>query len=456
MKHLFLLALLIWGIAQADLAMAQVNTSPARFKLITVDPGHFHAALVQKFMYADVDSVVHVYAPGGDDLNEHLKRIERFNTRTNDPTRWVETVYTGPDFFAKMLVEKPGNVVVLSGNNAKKTDYILQSVKAGLNVLADKPMAITPADFAKLKQAFALAAANKVLLYDIMTERFEITTMLQRELSQQKELFGELVKGSPDEPAITKESVHHFSKLVAGVPLKRPQWFFDVRQEGEGIVDVTTHLVDLVQWESFPEQPLNPADAKVLTARRWATPLTPAQFKQVTGADSFPEYLQHDVKGGALQVFGNGEFTYQLRGVHARVSVIWNFEAPTGAGDTHFSIMRGTKANLVIRQGAEQKFKPVLYIEATQGTAETKLAANVRHAIEIVAKKYPGVSVESDGKSWRVTVPEKYHNGHEAHFVQVTENYLRYLREGKLPDWEVPNMITKYATIMQAYQMSRP
>ena len=25
-----------------------------------------------------------------------------------------------------------------------------------------------------------------------------------------------------------------------------------------------------------------------------------------------------------------------------------------------------------------------------------------------------------------------------------------------LPDWEVPNMITKYATIMQAYRMSRP
>ena len=47
-------------------------------------------------------------------------------------------------------------------------------------------------------------------------------------------------------------SVHHFSKIVAGAPLKRPQWFFDVRQQGEGIVDVTTHLVDLVQWEAFP------------------------------------------------------------------------------------------------------------------------------------------------------------------------------------------------------------
>ncbi len=450
--RLLIAALVLLGLTSV---VAQTHSAPARFRLMTVDPGHFHAALVQKFMYADVSPIVHVYASAGDDLAEHLKRIERFNSRTNNPTHWDEKVYTGPDFFAKMLAGKPGNVVVLAGNNAKKTDYILQSVKAGLNVLADKPMAITPADFAKLKQAFEVAAANQVLLYDIMTERFEITTMLQRELSRQQELFGELVPGSPTEPAITKESVHHFSKLVAGVPLKRPPWFFDPRQEGEGIVDVTTHLVDLVQWEAFPEQTLSPADAKVLAARRWTTALTPAQFKQVTGADSFPDYLQGDVRDGALQVYCNGEFTYQLRGVHAKISVIWNFEAPPGTGDTHYSIMRGTQANLVIRQGAEQKFKPVLYIESAKGADDKALAAHARQAVETVARKFPGIGLEPDGRGWRVTIPEKYHNGHEAHFAQVTENYLRYLRAGRLPDWEVPNMITKYATIMQAYELSR-
>ena len=52
-------------------------------------------------------------------------------------------------------------------------------------------------------------------------------------------------------------------------------------------------------------------------------------------------------------------------------------------------------------------------------------------------------------------MPDKYSVGHEAHFAQVTENFLRYLRDGKLPEWEVPNMLTKYATIMQAYELSR-
>ncbi|MDA0201320.1 MAG: hypothetical protein O2806_05930, partial [Bacteroidetes bacterium] len=37
-------------------------------------------------------------------------------------------------------------------------------------------------------------------------------------------------------------------------------------------------------------------------------------------------------------------------------------------------------------------------------------------------------------------------------FGQVTENYLKYFREGKLPDWEIPNMITKYYTTTKAYQ----
>lgn len=436
-------------------ASAGGATEAPKFRLITLDPGHFHAALVQKFMYADVDPLVHVYAPAGDDLQEHLKRINGFNTRASKPTQWREKLYTGPDFLERMLAEKPGNVVVLSGNNARKTDYIVRSVEAGLHVLADKPMAITPADFVRLKTAFAMAEQKGVLIYDIMTERFEITSMLQRELSRHPALFGELEKGTPEQPGITKESVHHFSKMVAGAPLKRPQWFFDVRQEGAGIVDVTTHLVDLIQWEVFPEQILNPSDVSMLKARKWTTAVTPEQFKKTTGAGEYPEYLRGDVQDGVLQVAANGEFTYRLRDVHARVSVVWDFEAPPGAGDTHFSMMRGTRANLVIRQGAAQRFKPMLYVEKSPSEDDATHEAALRSAIAAVQSRHPGIGLRREEGVWVVTVPASYEVGHETHFAQVTENFLRYLREGRLPDWEVPNMITKYSTIMQAYEMSR-
>jgi predicted dehydrogenase len=288
-----------------------------------------------------------------------------------------------------------------------------------------------------------------------MTERFEITSMLQRDLSRVAALFGDLQKGTADEPAITKESVHHFSKIVSGAPLIRPAWFFDVEQQGEGIADVTTHLVDLIQWTVFPEQVLAPADATMLQARRWTTPVSRAEFAKVTGADAFPDYLQRDVRDDVLHVYSNGEFTYRLRDVHAKASVIWNFEAPEGTGDTHFSMMRGTRANLVIRQGAAEKFTPVLYIERASSVTEADHEAAVKDAIASLQGRYPGVDVRRDGDRWAVAVPASYAVGHEAHFGQVTEKFLAYLRAGTMPDWEVPAMLTKYATIMKAYEMSR-
>jgi predicted dehydrogenase len=441
--------------AQQVLQQAAPRADSARFRLLTLDPGHFHASLVQKFMYPDVDSVVHVYSAGGDDLAQHLARVESFNKRGDQPTRWVEKVHTGPDFLERMIADRAGNVVVIAGNNARKTEYIVRSIDAGLNVLADKPMIRTPDDLVRLRQAFQSAERKKVLLYDIMTERNEVTTALQRELSMQPALFGTLVKGTTENPGISKVSVHHFSKIVAGSPLKRPEWFFDVRQQGEGIVDVTTHLVDLVQWEAFPGQTLQQSDVRMLSARRWTTSISPAQFEKVTGAKQFPSYLQRDVKDGVLQVYSNGEMNYTVRGVHARVSVTWNFEAPEGTGDTHYSMMRGTKANLVIRQGAEQKFKPVLYVERDASVTVATHEAALKSAVDRLQGKWPGVAVRRDGDRFVVDVPAKYDVGHESHFAQVTSAFLRYLREGKLPEWEVPNMLVKYGTIMEGYRKSR-
>jgi hypothetical protein len=210
-----------------------------------------------------------------------------------------------------------------------------------------------------------------------------------------------------------------------------------------------------VQWEAFPGQTLKLSDVQMVNARRWTTPISPAQFKKVTGADSFPSFLKRDVKDGVLQVYSNGEMNYRLRGVNARVSVTWNFEAPEGTGDTHFSMMRGTKANLVIKQGAEQKYKPMLYVERLPSVTPAAHEAALTAAVERLQGKWPGVSVRREGDQHVVVVPAKFDVGHESHFAQVTTDFLRYLREGKLPEWEVPNMLVKYGTIMQGYEMSR-
>src|SRR5690606_2108631 len=257
------------------------NQKEGEVKLITLNPGHFHAALVQKSMYEGVSPEVYVYAPEGDELDAHLKLIEKYNTREEEPTSWKENVYKGADFLQKMLSEKKGNLVVLAGNNKEKTNYIAQSVQAGFNVLADKPMAIDASGFDLLKKAFDDAEKKNVLLYDIMTERYEITNTLQKELFMMSDVFGELEKGSKDNPSIIKESVHHFFKNVSGAPLIRPAWYYDVDQLGNGLVDVTTHWVDLIQWTCFPEQVLDyQKDIKMTEAERWATLIAPSQFKK--------------------------------------------------------------------------------------------------------------------------------------------------------------------------------
>ncbi len=423
--------------------------------LMTLDPGHFHASLIQKVMYPQVDSIVYVFAPEGPDVQDHLNRIQSFNNRDNEPTQWEEKVYTGTDYFEQMVLQKPGNVVVISGNNSIKADYILNSVNAGLNVLADKPMVIFPEDFPKLEQAFKVAEQKGVLLYDIMTERHEITIILQRELSGIPEIFGQMKQGSPEDPVVTKESVHHFYKHVAGSPLKRPPWFFDTNQQGDGLVDITTHLVDMIQWECYPEEIIKKEDIEINKSTHWPTSLNTEEFRKVTGMDEFPGYLGKDVENGNLMVYANGEIIYRIRDIWAKVKVEWNLKAPEGGKDTHYSIMKGTLSNLIIQQGEKENYRPELYVELTGDVDseefEKSLTEMVNHKITIEGLQV----VQEDVKRWRIEIPGKYRIGHEAHFGQVTDKFLGYLVDGKLPEWEVPNMITKYYTTTEALKMAR-
>jgi predicted dehydrogenase len=435
---------------------SQSKENKAAVRLITLDPGHFHAALVQKSMYAGVDSNVYVYAPDGPDVQLHLDKIKAYNDNVQNPTHWNELVYLGKDFLDKMLAEKKGNVVVIAGNNQNKTQYIKRSVEGGFNVLADKPMAIDKANFALLKNAFDTAAKKKLLLYDIMTERYEITNTLQRELSLLPEIFGTLQKGTPGKPAVEMESVHYFYKYVSGNVLTRPTWFMDVTQQGEGITDVATHLVDLVQWECFPEKTIHyENDVKVNSARRWSTNLTLGQFNIITNQNAVPDYLKKNiVRDSILQVFANGEIHYQLNGVYVHVTARWDYKAPEGSGDTHYSLLRGSKASLVIKQGVEQNYKPTLYIEPASGNVGSSENQLTQKFKEIQAK-YPGVELKKMDNGWEVIIPEKYKEGHEAHFSRVTEKFLGYLKNGKLPTWEVPNMLAKYYTTTQALELAR-
>ncbi len=254
------------------------------------------------------------------------------------------------------------------------------------------------------------------------------------------------------------ESSHNFYKNVSGSVVVRPAWFMDASQQGEGIVDVTTHLVDLVQWECFPEQSLEYSkDIVIDSARRWPTNMTNTQFKTITKLDYVPSELERNKQNDSLiQVWSNGEINYTIKGVHAKVSVVWEYQTASG-NDAHYSLMRGSKANLVIRQGEEQHYQTVLYIEPLKNDAAYEKA--LMEQIKKIQEKYPGVELKKmvrPGRSdqWEVIIPDKYREGHESHFARVTENFLDYFKNHNMPAWEVPNMLAKYYTTSKALEIA--
>lgn len=422
-------------------------------RLVIVDPGHFHSALIQKDMYAQVAPRVSVYAPLGPELADYLSRIHLFNTRKENPTRWELDIHTGEGFFERMLAEKAGNVAVFAGRNREKIGRIVRSLEAGYHVLADKPWIIVSEDLPRLAAALDLARNKGLVGYDIMTERYEITSILQKELVNEPAVFGRLVQGSENEPAVSAMSIHHLMKQVSGAPLRRPAWFFNIGENGEGIADVGTHVVDLIQWTAFPDVQLDyRTDLRMLGAKRWPTRISRTQFNQVTGESDFPAQLTPWVNGGQLDYYCNNAARYTVRGAHIAVEVLWNWEAPAGGGDVYQATFRGTRADVEVCQGREENYLPELYVrpheDAVLGCLEQK--------IDALQKDWPGVDMRIEPGRARILIPERYRVGHEAHFAQVTRALLGYLKDpNSLPAWERSNMLLKYYICTTAVDLGR-
>jgi hypothetical protein len=403
----------------------------ASVHLITLDPAHFHAALVQKEMYAAVESKASVYAPLGLDLTDHLTRVARFNQRAEDPTHWELEIHAGPDSLSRMLREQaPGSVVVLSGRNGSKIERIEQSVAHGFHVLADKPWILRSADLPRIASTLNDAAAKGIIAYDIMTERFEITSMLQRQLVNAPDVFGTLLPGSPTEPAIYMDSMHRIVKTVAGVPMLRPLEFFDIQRQGEGLSDVGTHLIDLAQWIAFPDSAIHyQTEIEMLGARRWPTTLTADQWRTVTGtAPQTPANFDY---------YGNNFVSYTIRGIHIQLDVRWDLE---GASDTHMARFRGSKSTIEVRQGEAESYRPEVYIVPNAPALHAELRAALESQLQTM-----DITITDRGHEFLLNIPDHHRIGHEAHFAEVTRQFFGYLENPQsMPAWETPNMLAKY------------
>jgi hypothetical protein len=418
-------------------------------RLIEVDPGHPHAAALHAGMLDGFSDTAHIYAPLGADLTAHLNRVAEFNRRAKNPTHWSLEVYAGPDYLQRMLREPPGNVVVLSGRNRKKIDYIDAALRSGQNVLADKPWIIEAKDLPRLEAALRTAEDKHRIAYDAMTQRFDAAYQLQRQLVSDPEIFGEPAPGTPEKPSVRMENLHALLKMSSAGPSLRPAWYFDIRQQGEGIADVGTHLVDLVEWTLFANQSIDyRRDIQVLRARRWPTVLTREQFERVTGEKPWPDFLRDSVKDDRLQYFTNNDAVFTIRGVHVLVSVKWEYEAPAGVKDSYFASYEGTHSRIELREGAAEHYLPEVFVIPGLGYREPVLA-------RLKAMRPSGV-VEPSGEALHVVLTPADRTRDENYFGLLADGFLGYVRDPKtLPAWETPNMVAKYYITTRCVQLAR-
>jgi predicted dehydrogenase len=355
-------------------------------------------------------------------------------------------VYRGEDCLEKLIDEKRGDIVVLAGRNNTKMKNIDTLNRAGLAILADKPWVTTEEALPFLRSTMA---SDRPLAADIMTERYEIATLLQKEFLAEENVFGRVRIEDDGSPAVFMECVHHLYKIVNEKPLVRPSWYFDIDVQGEGIVDTTIHLADMTQWMLFPGTPIDyEKDIELIEARRWATMVPLDKFAKITGTDQFHRAIREYVKDDVLDYFCNGELIYRIKGMPVHLREIWYLDEPPGGRDTHRSLIKGTRSDLMIRQLPETGFKTELLVVPHENREQVEEA--VQECLTKWSDRYPGLSTIPEKNALLIQIPDNLRTTHEQHFYRVRDAFIEHLDKGTAPPEHRSCTIAKYTLLAKA------
>jgi predicted dehydrogenase len=355
-----------------------------------------------------------------------------------------------------MLREPSGNIVVVTSRNDVKIEYILSCLRAGQNVLVDKPWIIDGNDLASLEQAVNLAKEKRLVFFDGMTERFNVAYQIQRELVRDPGVFGQPITGTSAQPAVELQNLHSLVKFNREKVMVRPAWFLDIRKQGEAIADVGTHLIDLEMWTLFPDQAIDyRRDIKVLNATRSPTTLTLPQFQRLTNEKEWPTFLQPSVRDNQLQYFCNNTASYTIRGIVAGISDRWEYESKGALSDSYLVVYRGTRATIRVRQSKLEKYVAEIDVIPNEEERPTAFAVALERKLKNLAGVYPNLSLHQSGRSIRVLIPDDLRARGGSTFGQLVEQFIEFVRHPKsFPSWEQPNLLAKYYITTTAVRMA--
>lgn len=419
--------------------------------LLFLEPGHFHAALLLKSVNPRIAKEIHLYASPGPERDSFLALVESFNTREDAPTHWQVRLHDAADrtdALEQLVTDRLGRAVVIAGRNGDKLSQIERLHREGFAVIADKPWITASSSMDHLKSA----CTGSPLAMDIMPDRHELLSRIRRKVVATPEVFGEFALDDPLRPAIEITSVHHLYKIVNGAPLRRPGWYYDVTEQGDGLVDVQSHLTDQAQALVGASHQYD-YDHEVLidSVRLYTTPVALDLFQESTGLDTFPDNLAPWIKDDVLNYPCNGDIRYRLCGVSIRQVAEWGEREPEGGGDLHGAVIRGTRAVLEVEHGIHTDFVPQIHLSPQPGV---DIAAALHDEVATWQDEFPGLGVESEDHRFRFTTPDSLHSTHESHFALELSRFLDYLDAGTWPDELQRRIFTRHSILAEASELA--
>lgn len=412
-----------------------------RFDII--DPRHFHGGLPLQSRYEGVEGLetlsdVYVYYANDNNLGAFEDIITKIRV---EDMAWEIHCHQSDDPLEDMLKAGTGNVLIVSCRNVDAINVINQAVTSGNYelILADKPWVIEPKRMPLLEHTLDTAEVEGIILVDLMTERYEFGTIMQKLIMENTDLFGGLVDGTKENPAIFKHSIHILDKGIY-----RPPDYFDTKVQGEGVPDVGTHLIDMSNWLIRPNSRVFREDVELLTSSHRSTSITEDQLNRITNS-------QWGDKGN-LEYFCNGDLVYTLDNKHISIKVEWKVQ---GKDDEHYSRIEGKNIIVEVIKGPDDKHQQVYIIP--KGSVKDLLPKLRAHSIKLREQGYEGIDYNFEGDRFKLVIPEQYYTSHFQHFEEVTTQALRYLagQERFLRDIEYSRIFTKYHLTTSALQMAR-
>jgi len=190
--------------------------------------------------------VMGFYSTSGGDRRLSVVAACEEDAATAQALRTAGQVDLTHDNFDKMLVDSNCDVVAIGDYFARRGEMILNSLRAGKHVIADKPIS-TFMD--ELKQIESLAKQKELVVSALLDLRDRGPFRTMRKIIRDGTI-GEV----------------HTIVFTAQHPLllgKRPEWYFEPGKHGGTINDIAVHAIDLIPWMTGRKI------AGVVAARAW-------------------------------------------------------------------------------------------------------------------------------------------------------------------------------------------